>query len=236
MKFVAISDTHNRLADLKIPDADVLIHAGDATMQGRPHELEWFNEELGKLPHPIKIFVPGNHDKLAERDPGEAARILTNVTHYLVDELVSIEGISIYGSPWQPRFGYGWAFNANRGSDIRSKWDQIPTNTDILITHGPPFGVGDQVGLPPWVENAGCQDLLEAIQRIGIKYHVSGHIHEGYGARKVGETTYINASSVDERYEASNRPIVFYVEGESNETKNTDSDSQSDDSVVETSN
>jgi len=211
-KFVCISDTHNRLSDLKIPEGDILIHAGDATMQGTPKEIQAFNEELGQLPHPIKIFVAGNHDKGLERDPENTAKLLTNVTHYLVDEAVTIEGIKIYGSPWQPRFGHGWAFNADRGEHIRGKWDQIPEDTDILVTHGPPLGIGDQVGLAPWVENVGCQDLLETIQKIGIKYHISGHIHEGYGSRRVDGITYINASSVDERYSPANPPIIFDLE------------------------
>lgn len=212
MRFVATSDTHGTLGRMAVPDGDVFIHAGDATIRGSQKEFEQFNEDLGRLPHPIKIFIPGNHDKITERVPEEAVALLTNVTHYLVDQEVVLDGIKIYGSPWQPRFGFGFAWNADRGVEIKSKWDKIPEDTDILVTHGPPFGIGDEVGIAPWVDNVGCQDLLEAIQRIGCRYHISGHIHEGFGARKVGETTYINAAAVALSYNPVNPPYVFNME------------------------
>ena len=39
----------------------------------------------------------------------------------------------------QPVFG-NWGFNIERGDPIQKKWDMIPDDTDILITHGPPIG------------------------------------------------------------------------------------------------
>lgn len=212
MKFVAISDTHGQLDKIDLPEGDVLLHAGDATMNGSAKELERFNESFAKLPYKYRIFCPGNHDRICERDPGRAREILTGPTHYLVDEEVVLDGVKIYGSPWQPTFGHGWAFNANRGQIIREKWDRIPDDVDILITHGPPFYIGDEAGMAPWVENVGCVDLLEAIKnRPSIKYHIAGHIHEAYGVREVGGVTFINASSVDMKYHAANPPVVFEI-------------------------
>ena len=50
------------------------------------------------------------------------------------------DNVRIYGSPWQPEF-YNWAFNLPRnGEEMKARWDAIPDNTDILITHGPAYG------------------------------------------------------------------------------------------------
>ena len=62
LRFVAISDTHNKHADLVVPPGDVLIHAGDVTWGGTLAEVEAFNAWLGTLPHKHKIVVAGNHD------------------------------------------------------------------------------------------------------------------------------------------------------------------------------
>jgi hypothetical protein len=127
---------------------------------------------------------------------------------YLEDSSTVIEGISIYGSPWQPWF-YDWAFNLQRGPEIRRKWEAIPANVDILITHGPPIGHGDECVSG---QRAGCVDLLYEIQhRIKPKFHVFGHIHEGYGVTTDGTTTFINASTCTIRYKPVNPPIVFDI-------------------------
>ena len=100
---------------------------------------------------------------------------LTNCK-YLQDSTTEIYGIKIYGTPWQPKF-CGWAFNLERGQELMDKWDLIPDDTDILITHTPPVGYGD---LCSSGTRAGCVDLLLSVQhRIQPKYHVYGHIHEG---------------------------------------------------------
>ncbi|MBC7410804.1 MAG: metallophosphoesterase, partial [Arcicella sp.] len=108
---------------------------------GRIEEIEMFNEWMGSLPHRHKVVIAGNHDFFFEKYPKEAKRLITNAT-YLNDSGILIEGLHIWGSPIQPWF-YDWAFNRKRGKDIRKHWDLIPTNTDILITHGPPFGILD---------------------------------------------------------------------------------------------
>lgn len=132
---------------------------------------------------------------------------LTNCT-YLEDSKLEIYGIKIYGSPWQPEFG-GWAFNLDRGAKCLSKWDLIPEDTDILITHTPPLGHGD---LACSGVRAGCVELLTTVQqRVKPKYHVFGHIHEGYGVTSDGKIIYINASTCDINYIPNNLPVVFDV-------------------------
>lgn len=123
------------------------------------------------------------------------------------DTACEVHGYKIWGSPWSPWF-YDWGFNLRRGPEIKAKWDLIPDETDILITHGPPLGHGDRC--EPAGNYAGCEDLLDVIQnRVKPMYNIFGHIHEGYGITTDSVTTYINASSLNEHYESVNTPVVF---------------------------
>lgn len=201
MKIAILSDTHGYHHELEIPYADILIHAGDFLMHDELSELVEFNRFLAHLPHPHKIVVAGNHDGVFQRFPQQARQLLT-AAHYLQDESVEIEGIKFYGAPWQPRF-FNYAFNLNRGVELREKWSLIPVDTDILITHCPPMGIADCVR----GRHVGCEDLREAVLRIKPKYHVFGHIHEGYGIEQIQETHFINASICDVNYFLTN-PVV----------------------------
>lgn len=127
---------------------------------------------------------------------------------YLQDSSVTLHGLKIYGTPWQPEF-CGWAFNLPRGQPCLDKWAEIPDDTDILITHTPPLGYGD---LCCTGGRAGCVELLNTVQnRVRPKYHIYGHVHEGYGVRSDGKVIYINASTCDINYMPSNQAVVFDV-------------------------
>jgi Icc-related predicted phosphoesterase len=206
ISIIAISDTHGFFEAIDVPAGDILVHAGDLTHHGEIAEVERFNDFLRTLPHPTKIVIAGNHDFCFERDPEACAAILTNAI-YLQDQAVTVEGIRFYGSPWQPWF-YDWAFNLQRGPEIRAKWELIPIDTDVLITHGPPFNQGDRTIRG---ERVGCQDLLEVVDRIKPKVHIFGHIHEGYGLTHNENTTFINASICDASYRTRNAPIAYTV-------------------------
>ncbi|KAK4309551.1 hypothetical protein Pmani_018814 [Petrolisthes manimaculis] len=133
--------------------------------------------------------------------------LLTNAT-YLQDQPLTICGIKLYGTPWQPEF-CNWAFNLPRGHKCLEKWDSIPDDTVVLITHTPPIGHGD---LCCTGVRAGCVELLTTVQtRVKPKYHVFGHIHEGYGVTTDGKTIFINASTCNSSYVPINPPIVFDV-------------------------
>lgn len=215
MRIVCVSDTHDRHAAFDVPEGDLLIHAGDATMAGRPEEIDRFNEWLGTLPHRHKLFIAGNHDRLFEERPEEARKRITNAL-YLQDAEVVVEGLRIWGSPWQPWF-LSWAFNLPRGAALRAKWDLIPAGIHVLVTHGPPHGIRDRVrglvarsltlamGHDPGV---GCEELREAVARVRPRLHVFGHIHEGYGREERDGTLFVNASSCDESYRPVNPPVV----------------------------
>ena len=207
MKIVAISDTHGLHGSLTIPAGDVLVHAGDITGRGTIDEVRDFDKFLGSLPHAHKIVIAGNHDFCFERDREASVAELTHCI-YLQDQGVTVEGVRFYGSPWQPWF-YDWAFNLQRGAEIRAKWELIPTGVEVLITHGPPYGHGDKTARG---EAVGCEDLLEVVEEIKPQVHIFGHIHEGAGISSNGETVFINASICDLGYRPVNRPMVYEYE------------------------
>jgi len=206
MKIVLISDTHTRHSDVILPDGDLLIHAGDVSSRGRAHEIDAFIQWFSEQSHKYKIFIAGNHDFFFERAHRAIieAKIPKNII-YLNDSGCTIEGLNIWGSPIQPEF-CDWAFNKKRGDEIKKHWDLIPTNTDILITHGPPFGILDKTTRG---EKTGCKELLKKVYNVKPKIHVFGHIHEDYGVLKNDDITFINASLLNEKYYYTNDPILI---------------------------
>lgn len=125
---------------------------------------------------------------------------------YLEDSSTIAHGYHIYGSPWQPEF-CDWAFNLDRGASCAEAWAAIPTEAEVVITHGPALGQGDacKSGF-----RAGCVDLLQQLsQRVKPLVHVAGHIHEGYGVTSNGVTNFINASTCNFQYRPDQPPIVF---------------------------
>jgi len=215
MKIVCLSDTHNCNAEINVPDGDVLIHAGDATIRGTYPEVEDFLDWFAALPHRYKIFVAGNHDWLYEKE-NRSARLLTahHKVIYLQDSAVEIEGLKVYGSPWQPRF-FDWAFNLNRGAEMAEKWRLIPDDIDVLITHGPPFGILDEVPQKYRIENTGCEELRKRVENLAgighLKLHVFGHIHCGYGVFEKFGVQFVNASNCDEAYAPTQLPVVIEI-------------------------
>jgi Icc-related predicted phosphoesterase len=98
---------------------------------------------------------------------------------------------------------------------MQKRWDAIPDNTDILVTHGPAYGHMDFVrynGI-----NVGCEMLRHRINEIRPKIHVCGHIHQGYGYYFDGHTHFFNASVLNERYEYANLPFNFEWDNITNE-------------------
>lgn len=193
----------------------MLVHAGDLTLRGTEPELAAAVAWLVGLPHPRKVVIAGNHDWLFERQNTQARKMLSAVT-YLQDSGVTIDGLRFWGSPWQPWF-MDWAFNLRRGAPLRAKWDLVPEGTDVLVTHGPPQGILDQVaGFVPRAisalagrsEHVGCEELRVAVRRLRPRLHVFGHIHEGYGREEHDGTTFVNASSCDGAYRPVNAPVV----------------------------
>lgn len=205
MRIVAVADTHLYQADLgSIPEGDAFVHAGDLCRRGSLEELASVVPWLHALPHRHKIVIAGNHDWCFARNATAARALLGDSIHYLEDSGTQIDGVAFWGSPWQPRYR-NWAFNLDRGVAIAEKWALIPSETQILITHGPPRGFGDRT---PWPGRAGCEDLLRVVQRIRPVLHLYGHIHTGGGLWRDQGVTYVNATTS----ECERMPTVIDVD------------------------
>lgn len=207
MRIVLLSDTHDRHSDLQVPEGDLVVHAGDFTMRGHQDEVQRFLDWFAGLPHPNKVFVAGNHDFLAERDPEQFRSMIPEGLVYLEDETVDVLGLRIHGSPITPWF-HDWAFNRARGAEIARHWERIPEDVELLITHGPPAGILDRTA---YGEAVGCEDLARRIAEVRPRWHVFGHIHEARGSLVQDGVEYVNASILDRRYEVSRPPLVLEV-------------------------
>jgi Icc-related predicted phosphoesterase len=226
LRFVCISDTHTHTENLKqnIPDGDVFIHCGDFSYSGQPREIEKFKTFLNSLPHTKKVVIAGNHDITFDKERYEGLKKKFNLKPaldeidklkifekdvvYLENSSIDLFGYKIYGSPYCNRY-YTWAFMKN-DENLAEIWEQVPNDTDIFLTHGPPMYIGDLT-----VENvyAGSSTLYREIRdRIKPKLHIFGHIHEGYGCytdEKIPGTIFINCALLDSEYNLVNSPIVF---------------------------
>ena len=229
MKVTLISDTHSKhkQLDADLPGGELLIHAGDFMNSGyikteATEFFDWFDAIKG---YDKKVFIAGNHDRIIENDPTWSLLTIKDYPNiiYLQDEGFALydmdedSSIRLYGSPWQPEF-CDWAFNLPRnGEEMKARWDAIPTDTDILVTHGPPFGYHDIPGGESI--RVGCEMLRYRIDEIKPKIHVFGHIHGGYGYYFNGHTHFFNASVLNERYSYSNLPFTFDWDQATNEIK-----------------
>lgn len=221
-KICFISDTHGAHLGLQLPDADILVHCGDFSSHGTYMDALRFVNWFGAQPHKHKIFIAGNHDLYFEQgNPSDITVFLQQLppnVHYLQDSGIELEGITFWGSPVQPRF-FNWAFNRDRGADIKKHWDLIPHKTDVLITHGPAYARCDEApragrfGDVSWLERTGCKDLLDAIKQVKPKIHAFGHIHYAYGYTFSENVHHFNASICTEGYVPNNKPFLVDLNG-----------------------
>ena len=228
MKITFISDTHAKHNQVtsSLPGGDVLIHAGDISNKGYRTEIQdfikWFST-IENYTH--KIFIAGIHD-FGCQDEVLAVQELLRLnpgSEYLYDDMFLIgdesadydDMVKVWGSPWQPEF-YNWAFNLPRqGAELKEVWNMIPSDVDILITHGPPYGHLDYVAYSK--QNVGCELLRERIDLIKPKIHVFGHIHSSYGYKFDGTTHFFNAAVLDERYNFTQKPLSVEWDPKTNE-------------------
>lgn len=213
MKIVAISDIHSHHRKLKLPDADMIIVAGDVSFKGEPEVVEDYIAWLKELPYAHKVNILGNHEMGYDKEPPrpkkiKALQLMQDAgIHYLENSEVVIDGLKIYGSPVQPWF-HNWAWNMQRGEEIAKVWSKIPDDVNILITHGPPYGKLDRV--ERWtgeVSYEGCKDLKERIQKLTqLKCCIFGHLHlQGGSMLEVEGVKYMNVAVCDEQYRPINK-------------------------------
>lgn len=212
MRFVCVSDTHSKHDEITkdLPDGDAFIHCGDLTPRGNWDEFkivgDWFESLRDKYKY--RIMIAGNHDwalQLNKRMTLDAS--FDKDVIYLEDSGVNIDGINIYGTPWMPPF-FCWAFMKDE-EDLVDHYAAIPDNTDLLITHSPPYGILD---FGAGHNRCGSISLLERIQQLpNLKHHVFGHIHESYGKIHINDTVFHNVSSLNGNYQYKNKPQVFDI-------------------------
>lgn len=201
MRIVAVADTHLYHADLVVPDGDLFVHAGDLCRGGSLHELAQAAQWIRSLPHPVKIVVAGNHDRVFQTNGAAAVAVLGPGISYLEDSGVQIEGVEFWGSPWQPAY-HDWAFNLKRGAALAERWARIPEHTEVLITHSPPLGIGDRISVR---DRQGCADLLARVEVLRPHLHLFGHIHTDGGLWRRGETVFANVTT----WECERGPTVI---------------------------
>lgn len=178
-------------------------------MMGKPEKIEEFGMWLRDSPFIAVVLIAGNHDILFQKKAEKARKLLSkhDKIYYLEDSGCRVEGISFYGTPWQPEFGSGWAFTLDTEQELNKKWQNIPSDVQVLISHGPPAGILD---FTVDGKHVGSSSLLaETTQRIKPQLHLFGHIHEGYGKCTLGEVIFVNGSICNSDYLPIHAPIVL---------------------------
>lgn len=225
IKVCAISDMHGQYG-FDIEPCDILCICGDIV----PLKVQTFHNGTKKFIR--KVFIPwcdkqpcekvyliaGNHDWVFQTHEADMRSVLegTKIT-YLKDELAVYskdeQAIRIYGTPWCHRF-YDWAF-MDDDEELKVKYDNIPENVDILMTHDCSYGACDALLQPmPWnnLDHIGCRPLAEAVIEKRPRFQLSGHLHTGsHEFEQLGETMCRNVSMLDEEYNMSFKPTYFEI-------------------------
>ncbi|RJQ27066.1 hypothetical protein C4577_01970 [Candidatus Parcubacteria bacterium] len=217
MKILAISDLHGNLP--KLPACDLLLIAGDICPGPYHPEIvaavkhaDWLHNDFRRWLNNCEckqaVGIGGNHDVLFEGKMLIKSLQLPWV--YLQDEGYEFEGLNVWGCPWSVppvvnggKWTFEWTFACDNEDDARIKFNSIPHDTDILITHCPPYSVCDLTRNGK--RHVGSMSLLSTVERLNLKLHVFGHIHEGFGQMKIKNTTFANVSYLTEEYKPRNR-------------------------------
>ncbi|KAG2394265.1 hypothetical protein C9374_004029 [Naegleria lovaniensis] len=183
LKLVHMSDSHQFHEHLKnFPEGDIFIHSAIFLIR-------------------VKIVIFGNHDIGFNGISPEFVQnnVLTNAI-YLQDQSVIIKYkgkqlLKIYGTPWTSSRNMGFSMNRK---DIEQKWNDIPNDIDVLVTHLPPFGIMDLAsGTEPqhycdyckknhcykrhWGNEALRKRSIQLNEQAKLKAHLFGHVHEYHG-------------------------------------------------------
>lgn len=228
-----ISDMHGYYP--KMQGGDLLIVAGDMTPSNKIPEWCDFFAWVKDQPYTKKILVAGNHDGLfqsgfpkSQKEADELREVKKYLNfkedfEYLCDSGTEFQGVKIWGSPWTTSFSgmnpHCMAFTVDTDEELAEKWKLIPRDTNILVTHCPPYGILDRITTrislrSSAILHAGSVSLLERIQDLWkLKLHVFGHLHEAYGEHKYYDRplTYINASHVNDVFDPVNKPVRIFV-------------------------
>ena len=226
-----ISDLHGERPTHLLKGGDLLIIAGDLTLTDKEKEYDDFCKWILCLPYEYVVVIAGNHDNFLQDNPdylpnpgGNFCYLCDSGCEFEIEEEIQEDHkfrgaitykqkrkIKIWGSPWTTTFEginpHCCAFTVDTDEELDKKWELIPEDTDILITHCPPNGILDFARIAK--DHVGSRSLRNhVIGRIKPRIQVYGHIHE-WGGNLVDlvTTRFINASHVNEDYEPVNAPI-----------------------------
>jgi len=233
MRIVALSDQHGHLPEVQ--PCDLLIVAGDVCPDrigpsfARHHparQKAWFDEQarpwVAAAPAAHKILTWGNHDWCGQdcSFDGDSPEVAPSTAlQILVDAGTSVPrpgavggAISVWATPWSRRF-MDWAFMRSR-EDLAAGYAAIPEHVDILVSHQPPYGLGDHAvdEQSGQIEHLGSHELLAAIARVKPRLVICGHIHSGYGCFESAGTPIYNVSIVNEHYRVVRPPTVIDID------------------------
>lgn len=191
MKIVAIADIHsssNLSFKLSEQEGDILIVAGDLTQLGHEWEMTKILNKINKARFKYKIVVLGNHDFYTGYS---WCRKNYKDIIFLHNEIVELEGIKIYGTPYSKRF-MNWAYQYD-ADDCKEK--TIPKeDVDVIICHEPPSDYN--LSLAFSMKDIGNSELREYLERKNKDILViCGHCHEcGGGYAEIGKSRIYNVS------------------------------------------
>jgi Icc-related predicted phosphoesterase len=217
MKIIFISDTHGKHKELQMPElneneTNIIAHSGDFSHNKKQffEFMEWYSDLEG---YNHRLIVPGNHDLCVQNDEEMFYRTCKEYDIIgLIDKEIIIDGVKFYGSPWTPEF-YNWAY-MEEDYLLDKYWDKIPEDTNVLITHGPAYGILDEVMKNNYIDHVGSESLADSIDELiklkNLKIHEFGHIHVGRGMYKENNILRINASCVDKQYNIKEPIVIDY--------------------------
>lgn len=197
-----ISDLHGYKPAL--PAGDLLLIGGDLINRSTEDEYAAFSEWLATLNYEKIVITPGNHDTLLQQAPRNWP-VIENI-ELLIDQHTTYRSLKIYASPWTIKFPgqnpLACAFTTLTDTTIKEYFDNIPLDTDILLTHSPPLAINSST---LYHSEGGSLTLRNVTDHLPqLKLHVFGHIHEAKGLTMrhnvASPHLAINAAYVDRAY------------------------------------
>lgn len=229
LNIAVIADLHGHLPVEGLPQAEILVIAGDISplekQRNRELMADWlrgtFRPWVESLPYEEVVVIAGNHDFILQKNKWQL--YLREFCTYLHNEEKMIHGLKFYGTPYCPD-NRGWAFS-KEDALLANKWAAIPDDTDVLVVHGPPFGACDYTlsSAYEWMQSqkkyvprqvrrpVGSRTLRQRLIEVKPSHVLCGHIHEAYGVDKIGQIWVYNASLKDRRYKVKNKPFHLVI-------------------------
>lgn len=217
MKLLCMSDIHCEFDSFKAEvsirktdKVDLCIVAGDLTNWGlrKPKEVAEAAAFLSWLSTLMSVvWIPGNHD-VGINEAGDAISQLVlpkRECSNILNKTMNFQGITAHGVSLTTCFDKSRLtdtfdhMTADRGRES-AVFGALPT-VDVLVSHGPPYGLLDRSGdrwnslNKEWEDvHLGSPALREYMDTKHPKLIVCGHVHESAGERTFGQTRIVNCA------------------------------------------